>query len=107
MTSIVKKENPIIVPDALRRRAGIVPGDRVEMKAIGGIITIIAQPRPEPREYTPAQRRVIDARLANSLEDVKKGRTFGPFDTADEMIASIEAELKKRRAAKRNAKRPR
>ena len=107
MTTVVENKKSIVVPDSIRRRAGIKAGDRVEMKAIGGIITIIAQPRPESDEYTPAQRRMIDARLASSLEDVKKGRTYGPFDTADEMIASIEAELKKRRAAKRSAKRPR
>jgi hypothetical protein len=52
-------------------------------------------------EYTPAQRRIIDARLAKGLEDVKKGRTVGPFNTADEMIASMKQELKKRAAAKK------
>ncbi len=107
MTTIVKKENPIIVPDALRRRAGMAPGDRIEMKAVGGVITIVAQPRTEPDEYTPEQRRMIDARLAKSLEDVRNGRTYGPFDSAKEMIASIESELKKRRAAKRVTKRAR
>ncbi len=29
-------------------------------------------------EYTPAQRRVIDARLKKSLEEVKRGHTVGP-----------------------------
>ncbi len=52
-------------------------------------------------EYTPEQRRIIDARLAESEEDFKQGRTFGPFNTADEMIASIKQELGKRTAAKR------
>ena len=47
-------------------------------------------------EYTLAQRRIIDARLAESEEDLKKGRTFGPFNTADEMIASMKRQLKKR-----------
>jgi len=51
-------------------------------------------------EYTPAQRRIIDARLAESAEDLKKDRTFGPFNTADDMIASIKRELKKRAAGK-------
>ena len=46
-----------------------------------------------------AQRRIIDARLAESAEDLKKGRTFGPFNTADEMIASMKRELKKRATA--------
>ena len=58
-------------------------------------------------EYTPAQRRFINARLAKADEDIKKGRTYGPFNTADEMIASMEKELKKRAAAKRKAKRSR
>jgi hypothetical protein len=45
-------------------------------------------------EYTPEQRQIIDARLAESAEDLKRGRTFGPFNTAEEMIASIKARLR-------------
>jgi hypothetical protein len=30
-------------------------------------------------EYTPAQRRIIDARLAESEADYKAGRSYGPF----------------------------
>jgi hypothetical protein len=51
-------------------------------------------------DYTPAQRRVIDARLAESKEDLKKGHRYGPFNTADEMIASMQANLKKGAVAK-------
>ncbi|MGA2268508.1 MAG: hypothetical protein ABSH44_08580 [Bryobacteraceae bacterium] len=57
-------------------------------------------------EYTPDQRRVVDARLAEGLADIKAGRTFGPFNTADEMIAHMEARVTKRATAKR-AKRSR
>ena len=53
-------------------------------------------------EYTPEQRRIIDARLAKSDEDIRHGRVFGPFNTAEEMAASIEANIKKLRAAKKN-----
>ena len=35
-------------------------------------------------EYTPAQRRSIDAGIAASLEEFKLGRFHGPFDTAAE-----------------------
>ncbi|HEY6340689.1 MAG TPA: hypothetical protein VIY49_04285 [Bryobacteraceae bacterium] len=49
-------------------------------------------------EYTPAQRRVIDARLNKAIEEVKRGRTAGPFDTADEMIAALRREIRKRAA---------
>jgi hypothetical protein len=51
-------------------------------------------------EYTPAQRRVIDARLDESEEDLKRGRTAGPFGSASEMIAHMKGELKKRAAVK-------
>jgi hypothetical protein len=55
-------------------------------------------------DYTPAQRRIIDARLDKADDDVKRGRTYGPFHTAKQMAASIEANIKKLRATKRKAK---
>ena len=48
-------------------------------------------------EYTPAQRRVIDARLRQA----KKGPYHGPFETADEAIQFLRREVRTRRAAKR------
>jgi hypothetical protein len=42
---------------------------------------------------------MIDARLAEGLADINAGRTFGPFDGADEMIAHMKARLKKSGAA--------
>src|SRR5438045_3743597 len=101
MTTVVKK-TPIVVPDLLRRRAGILPGDTVEMKATGGVITIVANPHADDDEYTPEQRRIIDAQLADGLEDIKKGRVYGPFDT----VAELERSLRKTaRQLKKPAKR--
>jgi len=34
---------------------------------------------------------IIDRGIAASLEDFKRGRSYGPFDTAEEMIASLHA----------------
>ena len=42
-------------------------------------------------EYTPAQRRIIDAQLAEGLEDIRKGRVSPKFDTVDELLASLKA----------------
>ena len=89
-----------MVPDVLRRRAGIKAGDRLEFKLSGGIINIIPELPSADDEYTPEQRRTIDAQLADGLADIKAGRTYGPFNTVDEMIASMKTELRKR-AAKR------
>jgi AbrB family looped-hinge helix DNA binding protein len=104
MTTVVQNKKPIIVPDSLRRKAGIKAGDQLEFFLSGGIISIVPKPSSADDEYTPAQRRIIDAQLKEGLEDVRNGRTYGPFNTVDEMIASIETNLKKRRVAKKKAK---
>ena len=101
MTVTVKNRTPLVVPPAIRRRAGLKSGQDLEFKVSGGVITILPKLPTADDEYTPDQRRVIDARLAEGLADVKAGRTFGPFDTADEMIAHMEARAIKRTTAKR------
>jgi len=47
------------------------------------------------RKYTPALRRIIDARLAESLGQVKRGETHGPFETHEEMIAFLHEKSEK------------
>ena len=106
MTVAFKNNNktPLVVPLAVRRRAGFKSGQELEIKATGGVITILPKLPTADDEYTPAQRRIIDAQLKEGLEDIRKGRTYGPFNTAEEMIASMEANLKKKRPAKSKAK---
>ncbi len=103
MTVAIKNNNktPLVVPSAVRRKAGFKSGEEIEFRAAGGVITITPRPPNADDEYTPAQRRVIDARLAKSDEDIKAGRVYGPFTTAEEMAASIEENIKKSRATKR------
>lgn len=103
MTTVVK-ENQLVVPDSVRRRARLKTGDRVEFKVSGGIITIIPKLPKADDEYTPEQRRIIHARLAKADADIKAGRVYGPFNTAEEMAASIEGNIKKFGERKRNVK---
>ncbi len=42
-------------------------------------------------EYTPAQRRTVDGRLAIALQETEEGRTYGPFDNAAEIAAFLDA----------------
>ena len=70
------------------------------------MITILPKLPAADDELTPDQRRLIDARLAEGLAEIEAGRTFGPFNSADEMIAHMEARAAKRTTAKR-AKRSR
>ena len=65
----------------------------------GRVITILPKPPGADDEYTPEQRRTIDARLAKADEDIKHGRVYGPFDTHAEFIASLHKEAKKLRSS--------
>ena len=97
MTVTVKNKTDLVVPPSVRRRAGIKPGDRLEFKVSGGIINIIPKLPSADDEYTPDQRRIIDAQL----DEAEKGPFYGPFNTADETIAHMKGELKKRAALKK------
>src|ERR1700732_4933184 len=110
MSTLVKLQGKgqMTIPSKVRSAVGLSDGDLVEVKAVGKKIVITPQfvidrslfPNADG-EYTPAQRRIIDARLAKADEDIKHGRTYGPFNTADEMIVHMKAQLKKRAAAKK------
>ena len=104
MTTVVQEKTQLMVPEIVRRRARLKAGDEVEFRATPGVITIISKPPVADDEYTPEQRRIIDARLAIADENIKAGRVYGPFSTAEEMAASIEANIKKLRKEKRKAK---
>src|ERR1035438_4032473 len=59
---------------------------------------------PVADEYTPEQRRVIDAELAASMGEFNQGRFHGPF-TAKESAVYIERVAKERALAKKASRR--
>jgi hypothetical protein len=79
-------------------------GQELEFKATGGVITIVPKVPGADQEYTAAERRAIDRGIAASEKDYKEGRSYGPFETHEEFIASLQAEGAKLRVKKR--KRP-
>ncbi|SRR5258708_33917729 len=91
MTTTLKEKNRIVVPESVQRRARIKTASQVEFKATPGVITIVSKPPAADDEYTPEQRRITDAQLAEGLEDIRKGRVSRRFDTVDEMLASLKA----------------
>lgn len=97
MTVAIKNNNktPLVVPPAVRRRAGFKSGQELEIKASGGVITILPKLPPADDEYTPAQRRIIDVGLDKADADIKAGRVHGPFSTHKEFVASLHKEAKK------------
>jgi bifunctional DNA-binding transcriptional regulator/antitoxin component of YhaV-PrlF toxin-antitoxin module len=84
----VKTRYQVTLPSTVRNRAGVGVGDLLEAKVERGRIT--STPKP------PVEREI-----AEGLEDLKRGRVYGPFASADEMVRSLH------RNAKRLAARPR
>ncbi|MBK5293808.1 MAG: hypothetical protein JJE04_19295 [Acidobacteriia bacterium] len=85
------------VPPIVRRHAGgIKIGDELEVKVSGGIITMLPKPPTTDDEYTPAQRRMIDAQL----DEAEKGPFYGPFETHKAMSKSLHSEVKKAKTKK-------
>jgi bifunctional DNA-binding transcriptional regulator/antitoxin component of YhaV-PrlF toxin-antitoxin module len=104
MTVAVKNKPPVVVPETALRRAGFKRGQELEVRASGGVITILPKLPKADHEYTPEQRRLVDERLAEGLADIKAGRVHGPF-TAKQAAAFVERMAAGRAAQKK--KRPR
>ncbi|MGH9786479.1 MAG: hypothetical protein ACRD88_20100 [Terriglobia bacterium] len=105
MTITLKAKAPLVVPASVQRKARLKAGDQVVFRVAPGRITIVSKPHMATAaagdEYTTEKRRIIEAQLAEGIEDIKKGRTYGPFNTVEEMVASIEGNIRKSRPAKK------
>lgn len=84
----VKNKFQIVIPAKVRKQAGIKVGDLLEAKVERGKLTFVP-------------KAIIDRGIAESLEDIKQGRFYGPFDTTEEAIASLHRNAKKLRRAKK------
>jgi AbrB family looped-hinge helix DNA binding protein len=105
MTVTVKSKTPLVVPLAVRRRAGLKSGQEIEFRVSDGVISIRPKLPNADGEYTPERRRIVDTQLAEGLADIKAGRVHGPFSTHKEFIASLHKEAKRlnRTRTKRSA----
>jgi bifunctional DNA-binding transcriptional regulator/antitoxin component of YhaV-PrlF toxin-antitoxin module len=103
MTVAVRNDNktPLVVPLSLRRKVGFKSGQELEFSVSGGVITLAPKRVTAADEYTPAERRAIDRGIAASEKDYKAGRSYGPFDTHEAFIASLNKESAKLRAKRK------
>ena len=81
----VKNKYQVVLPQALREQVGVKVGDLLEAKVERGRIT-----------FTP--KAPVDRGIAESLKDFKQGRSYGPFKSHKEFIASLHREAGKARA---------
>ena len=85
----VKEKYQVTLPSAVRQKAGVAVGDLLEARVQGKKITLTPK--------VAVDRALIEKRLAEGLEDLKKGRVYGPFSSAKEAIRSLHREAKKLR----------
>ena len=83
----VKNKYQVVIPKSLRDNIGIHVGDLLEARVERGKVT-----------FSP--KSVVDRAIAEGLEDIRKGRVRGPFDTVDEMLASLKGKRSKSAARK-------
>jgi AbrB family looped-hinge helix DNA binding protein len=78
----VKNKFQIVIPQHVRELAHIEIGDLLEAGVEDGKIV-----------FTP--KSLVDRHIAEGLEDARKGRTHGPYATAGEAVAALEARAKR------------
>jgi AbrB family looped-hinge helix DNA binding protein len=81
---VVKTKFQVVIPRSIRKRVRLDIGDLLEASFENGKIT-----------FTP--KTVVDRHLAEGMEDIARGRTHGPYQSASEAISALE-----RRAGRRN-----
>lgn len=81
----IKEKYQVTLPASVRQKAGVAVGDLLEAKVQGKKITL-----------TP--KSVIDRELAKALEDVRKGRVYGPFRSVKAMLGALHGARKSKTA---------
>src|SRR5713226_6695198 len=101
MSTLVKVEpnGQMVIPGSIRSAVGLADGDLVEVEAAGGKIIVTPKPGIDRSnlptaddEYTPAQRRAINARL----DEAEKGPYYGPFKSGSEVVAFLKKKVRNR-----------
>jgi AbrB family looped-hinge helix DNA binding protein len=79
----IKNKFQIVIPQSIREQAGLDVGDLLEAKIENGKIT-----------FTP--KSVVDRHLNEGLQDLREGRTHGPYHSAKDAIAALESRVERR-----------
>ena len=92
------EKGQVTIPTRIRTRLGIADGNVLDMKVRSNCVVLTRKGADDTDDrLAPAQRRIIDAQLAEGLEDVKMGRVYGPFKTIAELERSMREVGKKLR----------
>jgi AbrB family looped-hinge helix DNA binding protein len=99
MSEVKVRKGQVTIPTRIRSRLGIADGDVLDMKVRSNCVVLTPKPAiDDDPEYTPEQRKIVEAELAKGLEDIKMGRVYGPFKTIAELERSMRQVGKKLRS---------
>ena len=87
----VKTKFQVVIPQSIRKRVHLDIGDLLEASFENGKIT-----------FTP--KTVVDRHLAEGIEDLARGRTHGPYESAAEAISALERRTGGRNKGQRKRK---
>jgi len=86
----VKEKYQVTLPASVRQKTKVAVGDLLEAQVQGRKITLTPK--------VVVDRAFIEKRLAESFEDFRKGRVYGPFSSAKEVIRALRAGRKRKTA---------
>jgi AbrB family looped-hinge helix DNA binding protein len=72
----------VVIPKTIHDKLGLEPGDFLDVELQGGKVV-----------FTP--KTLVDKRIGEGLEDIRKGRIHGPFGSAQDMVRSLRSHAKK------------
>lgn len=72
----------VVIPKKIHDELGLAPGDYLEVERRGDKVVLTPKTLVDKR---------IEQRLAESFEDYRKGRVYGPFSSAEEAVRALRA----------------
>lgn len=92
----VKNKYQVVIPQSVRNQIPVNIGDVFDARAERGRIVLHPKAIVDRDEYTPTQRRQINAQLARSIAEHKGGESIA-FETHKDMIDYLHRQLKRTR----------
>jgi len=81
----------VVIPKDIHDKLGLVPGDLLEVEVERGKLVMTPKPLADTK---------LEQHLAEGLEDLRVGRSHGPFKSAQEAVRFLRAETKRRKTSK-------
>ena len=93
MTVVVKNKEPLVVPTAARRMAGFKSGQALEVKASGGVITIVPKLSPDEQQD---EQEIRDPKIKAAIRKGYREFLAGKTRPIEEFFAARASRTRKR-----------